>query len=150
MRQLKNKDRLCIIAAIAWKTSSFCNDHFTDFEWHAYTLGVLVIVCSVKNCYEHVKVEPHRATLKLPPRQTNRISGEVEIHSHQGAITWTFPEEDLKRLSQKLHERSMCLILDIVLNHVRRQTTVMHMPWWVAKIEEPPSHAHSAFTTTIG
>lgn len=36
-----------------------------------------------------------------------------EIEPHFGS------KEDLKRLSQKLHERSMCLILDIVLNHVR-------------------------------
>eukprot|EP00434_Breviolum_minutum_P017063 symbB.v1.2.015054.t1/scaffold1112.1/size147309/12 len=36
-----------------------------------------------------------------------------EIESHFGS------KEDLKRLSNKLHERSMCLILDIVLNHVR-------------------------------
>lgn len=33
-------------------------------------------------------------------------------------------QEDLKNLSHQLHERSMCLILDIVLNHMR----LTHMP----------------------
>eukprot|EP00435_Cladocopium_sp_Y103_P015491 s792_g3.t2 len=44
---------------------------------------------------------------------------EIEPHFGSKEILVSENPEDLKRLSQKLHERSMCLILDIVLNHVR-------------------------------
>ena len=59
---------------------------------------------------------------------TSSVTHQVSHKCHTRYGTASFPpqfsslvglQEDLKRLSQKLHERSMCLILDIVLNHVR-------------------------------